>query len=91
MIIPYEIVKDGDDNGIEVGKVCGCPFCGKTDKLVITGRKFFNDLVKEHGSAVINIYCKRCDVTLSEYSYNYNGNDYSLKVGLLVSKWNRRV
>ncbi len=90
MKLKYELNRHDSDNGIEVGKIAPCPFCGKTDKLCITGRNFFEELVQENGSAVINIYCKRCDASLSEYGHDYTSNDYSFRAGVLVAKWNTR-
>lgn len=65
-----------------------CPFCGKTDKLVMPDYECFKDLYKEHGMATLHIECARCH--LSMYEHSYNGPDFDKKTGYVVAKWNTR-
>lgn len=65
-----------------------CPFCGKTNELVITSKSSFQDLYCEHGSAAISIECERCSLNL--YELRYAGSKYDVKVEKLIKKWNER-
>lgn len=64
-----------------------CPFCGN-DRLFVTAEESFEKLVKEHGSAMIDLRCKVCGMTLP--LYNVPNENYWMGVGMLVGKWNTR-
>ena len=66
-----------------------CPFCGKKDSLFITDRKFYDELVAEHGQACITAECRRCQFTMYEHTREFS--DYGVRLGLLISKWNGRA
>ena len=76
------------NKSIEVGNVEGCPFCGKTDKLRITDKDNFEEAYAANGRACISLDCARCNSELTEH--DYDGDDYGVKVGILVTKWNNR-
>lgn len=79
-----------DENGstLEVGEVKNCPFCGSSDELRITSRESYDKLVKKHGSSLIEISCRRCDI--SYRLYNIPDNNYDMGMGIMITKWNNR-
>lgn len=85
MKIKYDFRDEGE---IELGYVKGCPLCGKTDRLTITPKDTFDRLIAESGSACISLDCNRCNWSLTEH--DYRGDDYGVKAGILVTKWNTR-
>ena len=76
------------NDSIEVGKVKPCPFCGTVDKLEITERKSYNELVKKNGYSLIYIECKTCAMEFK--LYEVPDNNYDLGVGILITRWNQR-
>lgn len=74
---------------IEVGDIKPCPFCGELDDLTITDAGSYGDLVEAHGSSLISINCRKCD--LEKKLYRIPGNNYMLGLGILITKWNTRL
>ena len=81
-------IKDADGTMFEVGDIKPCPFCGSQDHIRIAGRKSYDELCAEHGSALLCIECKACDVRMTDYSIP--GNNYDFGMGRMVARWNRR-
>ena len=63
-----------------------CPFCGGKPKLM--GEQFFNELVAEYGSALIDITCSKCNLQLADHS---DAHDYYVRAFIVSEKWNRRA
>lgn len=83
-------INDGyKEKGLEVGKIAPCPFCGTHEHLNITNQEPYEKLVAEHGSSVITLRCKGCDMELSQY--DIPNNNYMMGVGKLVERWNHRA
>lgn len=85
--ILMRLTKDYHDFG-DSDEIAACPFCGMTDKLTITSRKSFDEMLIEKGSAIISINCKRCNLDL--YEHSYSGKNFALRAMILLDKWNRR-
>lgn len=84
-----KIKVDYKENGLEVGKIEPCPFCGEHERLTITGQESYEKLVAEHGSSVIVLRCKGCDTEFSQH--DIPNNNYMMGVGKLVERWNHRA
>lgn len=80
---------DYKENGIEVGEIAPCPFCGEHEHLTISDPESYGELVAEHGSSVIVIRCRSCNTELSQH--RIPNNNYMLGVGLLLGRWNHRA
>ena len=80
---------DYSDKDIEVGNVRPCPFCGMQERLTITDPESYEKLVAEHGSSVIVLRCKGCDMDLSQH--DIPGNNYMMGAGKLIERWNHRA
>ena len=76
-------------NGIEVGEIASCPFCGMQERLTISDPESYEKLVAENGSSVIVLRCRGCNMELSQHSIP--NNNYMLGVGLLLGRWNHRA
>lgn len=64
-----------------------CPFCGNKD-MKITDEKFFNELVTDHGSAMMSISCDKCNI--EKKLYYVPMQNYWIGVGIITESWNRR-
>ncbi len=65
-----------------------CPLCGKEDRLTLTQKRFYYDLMHKYGNAMMNIRCWRCDISVAMYSSQSVSNNYEILVGKLKEKWN---
>lgn len=74
---------------LEVGKIKPCPFCGETEHLIITDPERYGNLVEEHGSSVIVLECKKCDMEMRQHGIP--GNNYMMGTGMLIERWNHRA
>ncbi|MBR3389524.1 MAG: hypothetical protein IKG83_03320 [Prevotella sp.] len=45
----------------------GCPICGQADNLTVTSKGFYDELVAEHGSAMVSVECHNCNLELNQY------------------------
>lgn len=64
-----------------------CPFCGSTN-LIVSEEDSFNSIVKEHGSAMVDVECAVCKTEVK--LFNVPGNNYWMGIGMLIAKWNTR-
>lgn len=64
-----------------------CPLCEKTDQVVIETKEFYDEVVDEHGSTVLTIECKRCNLEVNDYDMEKTG-DYAMARDRVVEKWN---
>jgi len=80
---------DYSEKGIEVGKITPCPFCGMQERLTITNPESYERLVAEHGSSVIVLRCKGCDMEFSQH--DIPNNNYMMGAGKLIERWNHRA
>ena len=64
-----------------------CPFCGNKD-LTVTSKNQYDEICAEHGSAMVNIECKKC--YMEKKLYDIPDNNYWLGIGMLIGEWNRR-
>ena len=46
-----------------------CPFCGRTDKVVVMTEDFFYELQGRHDTAALTVTCKRCEAVMWEHTY----------------------
>lgn len=69
-------------------KLKPCPFCGKTDCLDWTDENTYYYLCGKHGSAAIQLSCKRCDVNV--WNHSVRNCNYEKRLESLFQKWNRR-
>ena len=81
-------IKDSKDEMVEVGEVKGCPICNRKDKLEITAKQTYDELVAEHGSSLVSIECKRCGIEMRQYYID--NNNYYFGLGKLMQRWNTR-
>ena len=69
-----------------------CPMCGKRDRVFIETRNFYEDLLREHGKACLEIECDRCRVKLTTYAHDFaNEIGYDKRVEDIRDKWNTRT
>ena len=64
-----------------------CPICGQTDRLSLTQKGFYYNLMHNYKSAMITIRCWRCDLTMAVYSSQSDSNNYEILVGDLKKRW----
>ena len=63
-----------------------CPLCEKADRVIMMTRALFDTVVEEHGNSMLDMGCRRCDITVSDYN---NTNDpYDVVHDRLATKWN---
>ena len=65
-----------------------CPFCGRTDNVVIMTERFFNKVQGIHDGAMLEIKCKTCKVSM--YDFHTDEHNYWKRREALVAKWNTR-
>lgn len=73
-----------DNNGF-----MACPFCGRTDKVVVMDKQFFYALQGEHDTAAMTVKCERCAVEMWEHTWRTK--NYEKRVDILRRKWNKRA
>lgn len=78
----------GPTQMVEV-KLKPCPICGRNDRLVISKKDKYEELLEKNGSAMISMECKRCDLELKNYDH-YNINNYAVLRSMLINRWNER-
>jgi len=66
-----------------------CPFCGRSDKVVVMTDKFFYELQGEYDAATLTVRCERCRAELNDHSWKER--NYNRRVAILRRKWNKRV
>ena len=66
-----------------------CPFCGRTDKVVVMTEDFFYELQGRHGTAALTVTCKRCEAVMWEHTHMVK--KYERRVDMLRRKWNKRA
>lgn len=80
---------DFKENGMEVGKIAPCPFCGEHEHLTITDPESYGKLVEENGSSVIVLRCRGCNMEFSQH--DIPNNNYMMGTGKLIERWNHRA
>lgn len=65
-----------------------CPFCGRTDNVVIMTPNFFNKVQDNYDQAMLEIKCTSCKVSMCDYQRDEH--DYWKRREALVAKWNTR-
>ena len=80
---------DFKENGVEVGEITPCPFCGMQERLTITDPESYEKLVAENGSSVIVLRCRGCNMELSQH--DIPNNNYMMGTGKLIERWNHRA
>ena len=73
-----------DNNGF-----MACPFCGRTDKVVVMDKRFFYGLQGEYDTACITVKCERCMVELHDHTWSEK--NYERRVDILRREWNKRA
>jgi len=73
-----------DNNGF-----MACPFCGRTDEVVVKDKQFFYRLQGEYDTANMKVECERCKVEMMEYTWSEK--NYERRVNLVRRKWNERA
>ena len=63
-----------------------CPLCEKADEVFIDTKKFYEELLNEHGSVAFSIECKRCHLELTDYITE--PMEYAEAHDTLAKRWN---
>lgn len=66
-----------------------CPFCGRTDKVVVLDEHLFYKLQGKYGTAAVSVECKRCSVDV--YEHTSAEKNYEKRLELMRQKWNKRA
>lgn len=73
-------------NGI--AEINPCPFCEKTEYLMITPKEVYEELVRIHGGACVSIQCWMCGLTVTEYDTHTKDRIYENIYEKARDKWN---
>lgn len=64
-----------------------CPLCGKSDRISVTSKEDYYELLALNGLACISMRCRNCHIEMFEHTSSIRV--YEKKVEKLYSKWNR--
>ena len=73
-----------DNNGF-----MACPFCGRSDKVVVTGEHSFYELQDKNDTAALMVECTRCMTMMWEQTVSEK--KYEKRADILRRKWNKRA
>lgn len=63
-----------------------CPSCGKDDRVVVLDKKIFEAVMGKHGDAMVDITCRDCGLTLTDYTLNTTIRNYEKAVIHVVQR-----
>ena len=66
-----------------------CPFCGRSDKVVVLEKSSFYELQGENDTAAMSVRCTRCDAEMWEHTRSVK--NYEKRVNIARKKWNKRA
>ena len=79
-----------DYNNEDEEEITPCPFCGGDNLKIWPPKDVYYKLLKEHGSACIDIECENKGCYARMYEHNDSIKNYDEKCKSLINKWNTR-
>ena len=79
------------DYNTEDEEIEPCPFCGGTEFEIFPPKEIYYELLKEHGTACIELNCKTSGCYAHMYDHNNKIKNYDEKCRSLIKRWNTRT